>query len=257
MPIDVTEYLDTPNGKLAYRRSEGDADRATLVWLSGLRSDMLGGKASLLHASALAEGRAFLRFDYRGHGQSDVAFKDTVLSDWREDALFMIDEATTGPLVLIGSSMGGCVALLSALARPERVKGLMLIAPAPDFTEKLLWAQMPPEAQKEIMQTGFWMRPSEYEDPYPITKALIEDGRKWLIMDGPVALDVPVRIAQGARDDAVPWDYAQELVERITGDDLQFTLIKDGDHRLSRPQDLALLRRMTQALAADVDAKSP
>lgn len=257
MPIDVTEYLDTPNGKLAYRRSEGDADRATLVWLSGLRSDMLGGKASLLHASALAEGRAFLRFDYRGHGQSDVAFKDTVLSDWREDALFMIDEATTGPLVLIGSSMGGCVALLSALARPERVKGLMLIAPAPDFTEKLLWAQMPPEAQKEIMQTGFWMRPSEYEDPYPITKALIEDGRKWLIMDGPVALDVPVRIAQGARDDAVPWDYAQKLVERITGDDLQFTLIKDGDHRLSRPQDLALLRRMTQALAADVDAKSP
>ena len=254
MPIDATEFLETPHGRLAYRQTPGRSGKTTMVWLSGLRSDMMGGKASLLHAAALAEDRPYLRFDYRGHGESDVEFKDTVVSDWREDALRMIDERTEGPLLLIGSSMGGCVALLSALARPERVRGLMLIAPAPDFTDKLLWPQMPPEAQKEIMETGFWMRPSEYEEPYPITKALIEDGRKWLIMDDAIKLDIPVRIVQGREDDAVPWEYAQSLVDMITSEDVRFTLVKDGDHRLSRPQDLDLLRDTALDLAKTVDS---
>ena len=256
MPLDLTEFHETPAGKLAFRQSEGDPLKAGLIWMSGLKSDMLGGKANMLHAAAFAEGRSFLRFDYRGHGESDVDFANTVLSDWRADALRMIDEKTEGPQIVIGSSMGGCVALLSALARPERVKGLVLIAPAPDFTEKLLWPSLPPESQKEILETGFWMRPSEWDEPYPITKALIEDGRQWQIMDAIIPLSIPVRIIQGQLDDAVPWQHALKLVDLIDGDDVAFHLIKDGDHRLSRPQDLEELRQTVDRLANRVDRKT-
>ena len=253
MPIDVNEFHHTSQGKLAFRRSEGESGKTVLVWLSGLRSDMLGGKASMLHAAALAENRPFLRFDYRGHGLSDCKFEDTVLSDWREDALTVIDELTDGPVILVGSSMGGCVSLLSAIARPERVKGLMLVAPAPDFLTKLMWNSFPPEVKKEIQETGSWMRTGDFDAPYPITRNLIEDGRNWEIMDDPIKLDIPVRILQGQLDDAVPWEHAQKLVELITHEDVQFTLLKDGDHRLSRPQDLMTLKRLTLALADQVD----
>lgn len=256
MPIDETEYLTTPNGRLACRSTPGDLNKATLVWCGGLRSDMQGGKAVMLHAAALVDNRAYLRFDYRGHGESDIDFADTCVSDWRADALAMIDELTTGPVVLIGSSMGGWVSLLSALARPERVKGLVLVAPAPDFTEKLHWPNLPEDAKRAIESEGVWYEPSPYGEPLPLTRKLFEDGRNWLLMDKPIALDIPVRILQGGQDEPVPWEHALKVAQLIEHPDVQFTLVRDGDHRLSRDPDLALLRRTVFALAEQVDTQS-
>ncbi len=254
MAIDETDYLETPNGRLAFRFTPGDPRKATLVWCGGLKSDMKGGKATMLHAAALADNRPYLRFDYRGHGESDVDFAQTCVSMWREDTLTVIDHLTTGPVVLIGSSMGGWTSMLASLARPDRVRGLVLIAPAPDFSEKLMWPTLPEEARREIMEKGFWMRPANGDPPYPLTRLLIEDGRKWLITDNPIKLDIPVRILQGKLDVPVPWKHALMVADLIEHQDVQFTLVKDGDHRLSRDADLALIRRTVQSLADQVDS---
>lgn len=254
MPLDQTQHVDVGGVRLAYRGTSGQAGRAGLVWLGGFHSDMLGEKATTLHAAAQAAGRAFLRFDYFGHGESGGAFADGTISRWRDDALAMIDSQTQGPLVLVGSSMGGWMALLAALARPERVKGLMLIAPAPDFTERLMWAGFSDDQREQIMEQGFWTRPSAYDPAgYPITRALIEDGRNWLIMDGPIAFDGPVRILHGARDEDVPWSHSFELADRLTSEDVSWELVKDGDHRLSRPNDIARMTAAALALADQVD----
>ena len=202
---------------------------------------MQGTKVLALEAWAAAEDTSFLAFDYSGHGQSGGRFEDGTISTWREDTLAMLDAETSGPQILVGSSMGGWLALLAALAWPERVAGLVLIAPAPDFTEKLMWPAFSSAAQKEILETGVHMRPSEYGEPYPITRALIEDGRLWQILDGPIPFQGPVRILQGLADPDVPWTHARRLVDRMSSHDLVFTLVKDGDHRLSRPQDIARL----------------
>ena len=213
-----------------------------LVWLGGFKSDMSGSKAQALADWAHAEGREFLRFDYFGHGISSGNFASGKISLWRDDVLAVLDELTSGPVVLIGSSMGGWLACLVALARPERVKSLVLIAPAADFTDKLMQPSLSPEALLAIEQDGFWMRPSDYGDEgYPITKALLEDGRQWSILPGPVAITCPVRILQGGEDPDVPWDHALTLAQALAGPDAVFTLIRDGDHRLSRPQDIARL----------------
>jgi len=258
MSFDATAFLQTEAGRLAYRQTDGETGKAGLVWFGGLKSDMLGGKATAVHAAAIKDGRSCLRFDYTGHGESDIAFEKTTVTDWRRDALAMIDAKIDGPQIFIGSSMGGWMSLLAALARPEKVKGLVLIAPAPDFTEKLMWAGFSRDIKDEIETTGQWMRPSPYDDgPYPITKALIESGRDWLITDNPIDLDnIPVRILQGVEDDAVPWRYALDLMDKITSDDMQYHLIKDGDHRLSRDQDVDLLVETVLKLANQVDAAS-
>lgn len=236
----MTEFLETPQGRrLAYRRSEGTG--TGLVWLSGFNSDMQGSKVTTLEAWAQSNGCPFLAFDYSGHGLSDGDFADGTVSRWREDTLAAIDKLTTGPQVLVGSSMGGWMALLAATARTERVTGLVLIAPAPDFTETLMWPSFSAEAQAEIMDTGVHMRPSDYGEPYPITRALIEDGRRWQLLESEIAFDGPVRILQGMQDPDVPWQHAERLVGGIRSEDLTFTLIKDGDHRLSRDQDIARL----------------
>jgi pimeloyl-ACP methyl ester carboxylesterase len=211
------------------------------VWLGGFRSDMGGTKAQALADWALAGGRAYVRFDYFGHGESDGDFQAGTITRWREDALAVIDELTQGPLVLVGSSMGGWMACLAAMARPERVKALVLIAPAPDFTEKLMAPEMSDEGRAEMARTGVWMRPSDYGDPYPISRALLEDGARWSILDAPVNVTVPVRILQGGADPDVPWRHALELAQGLKSEDVVFTLVKDGDHRLSRPQDIARL----------------
>lgn len=250
-----TQYLDTPQGRLAYRYSGGNTNKTTLVWCGGLRSDMLGGKATELHLAAMQDDRPYLRFDYTGHGESDVPFEKTTIADWRRDTLTVLDELTCGDLILVGSSMGGWTSLLAALARPERVKGLVLVAPAPDFTEKLMWAEFDEDVRNEINTKGFWMRPSPYEDDYPITKALIDAGRELQIMEAPIDLKgIPVRILQGMRDDAVPWQYAQSLVEKLTSNDVEFKLIKDGDHRLSRPKDIAMLIETVLGLALQLES---
>ncbi len=236
----TTRFLVTDQGRrLAYRKREGEGPG--FVWLSGFNSDMSGSKATALQSWAAARGRAFLAFDYSGHGQSDGDFAEGTISAWREDALAIVDQLTEGPQIFVGSSMGGWLALLAALARPDRAAGLVLIAPAPDFTEKLLWPELSPEARAEIMDRGVYMRPSDYGDPYPITRGLIEDGRQWLLLDEAIAIDVPVRILQGGADPDVPWTHAQRLVEAITSPDLVFTLVKDGDHRLSRETDIKRL----------------
>ena len=229
------------NETLAYTKIEAPANKPTLVWLSGFNSDMSGSKALAVKDWAEANGFGYLAFDYFGHGQSSGAFKDGTISRWREDCLTAIDELTSGDLILIGSSMGGWMALLSALARKDRVQGMVLIAPAPDFTEKLLWKELSGAAQEAIAHDGFWMRPTDYGEPYPITRELISDGKTWSILDGPIDLSVPVTILQGKMDPDVPWTHALKVQEKIVSPDCVFHLIKDGEHRLSRDEDIKRL----------------
>lgn len=237
----TTESFTSPEGRRLAIRQTRATSGVTFVWLCGFKSDMTGGKALAVEAWAKAAGHGALLFDYSGHGQSGGKFEEGTISAWREDALAAIDAQTEGPLVLVGSSMGGWMALLAGLARPERVKALVLIAPAPDFTEKLMWPEFSPEEQAEILHEGFTLRPSAYGEPYPITRALIEDGRQWSILDKDIPFSGPVRILQGMRDPDVPWGHALALTQALTAEDLVLHLIKDGDHRLSRDEDIARL----------------
>jgi hypothetical protein len=181
-----------------------------------------------------------VRFDYFGHGESSGDFAAGTITRWRDDAIAVLSALTAGEVVLVGSSMGGWIACLAAMAMPQRVKAMVLIAPAPDFTEKLMAPEIPPEGRAALATDGVWLRPSEYGEPYPITGTLLEDGARWSILGGePVPLEMPVRILQGAQDPDVPWRRALELAQGLKGEDVAFTLIKDGDHRLSRPQDIA------------------
>jgi pimeloyl-ACP methyl ester carboxylesterase len=234
--------LDRPDGEqIAWRHVDGLGP--TVVWLGGFRSDMTGTKADALADWAVAAGRSYVRFDYLGHGDSsgDFQAKGTI-TRWREDALAVLDEIALGPVVLVGSSMGGWLACLVAMARPRRVKAMVLVAPAPDFTEKLMAPEIPRHGHAALAADGVWMRPSDYGEPYPITKVLLEDGARWSILGAePVPIEIPVRILQGGADPDVPWRHALELAQAIKGQDVIFSLIKDGDHRLSRPQDIARL----------------
>ena len=237
---ETSGFLARPDGeRLAWRRVAGAGP--TVVWLGGFRSDMAGTKAEALADWALAQGRAYVRFDYFAHGESSGDFAKGTITRWREDALAVLDELVQGPVVLVGSSMGGWIACLAALAQPARIAAMVLVAPAPDFTEKLMAPEIPPEGRAELAQNGVWFRPSLYGEPYPITRGLLEDGARWSILDAEVPIEVPVRILQGGADPDVPWRHALELAQAIKSRDLVFSLIKDGDHRLSRPQDIARL----------------
>ena len=229
----------------------------TVVWLGGFKSDMRATKAEALDRWAAEHGRAFLRFDYSGHGESSGDFADGTIGAWREDALAVI-EALAGPrAILVGSSMGGWIALLIALelkARqsPRAPSGLVLIAPAVDFTEALMWPQLPDAAKRQIESEGVWLRPSEYSpEPYPITRALFEDGRQHLLLGRPIEPGCPVHILQGMQDPDVPWRHAMTLIEHLPADAVTLTMVKDGDHRLSRDQDIALLTRSVAAMSGD------
>ncbi|MGB2573897.1 MAG: alpha/beta hydrolase [Henriciella sp.] len=195
----------------------------------------------MLESWAVDNQEGFLAFDYSGHGASDGSFSDGSISKWREDVLDIITGLTDEPLVLVGSSMGGWLALLAAQSLSARVQALVLIAPAPDFTKALMWPSLEPEVQRQIVSEGQAWVPSDYGDPYLITHDLIRDGEKWLLMDKPFAFSGPVRILQGMKDEDVPWQHALRLVDTITSDDVVFTLIKDGDHRLSRDEDIQRL----------------
>jgi pimeloyl-ACP methyl ester carboxylesterase len=223
-----------------------------LVWLGGFMSDMGGTKAVALDQWAGAHGRACLRFDYSGHGESGGRFADGTITRWLEESLAVFEACCEGPQILVGSSMGGWLALLLAceLRRATRragsvaasVAGLVLIAPAVDFTEALMWKRFPEEIKRQIETKGVWERPSQYSDqPYLITKGLIEDGRRHLLLGGLIETGCPVRILQGVQDPDVPWGHAVELVSRLALDDVVLTLVKDGDHRLSRPEDIERL----------------
>jgi pimeloyl-ACP methyl ester carboxylesterase len=216
-----------------------------LFWLGGFKSDMRGTKAEALDEWAARNGRAIVRFDYSGHGESGGTFADGTIGRWLEESVAVFCECCVGPQIAIGSSMGGWLALLLAreLAKRgdggPRLAGLVLIAPAVDFTEELMWKRMSPAIRKEIMDTGVWMRPSAYDpEGYPITRKLIEEGRNHLLLGSMIEPGCPVRILQGVRDEDVPWQHAVELTSRLAQDDVVLTLVKDGDHRLSRPEDI-------------------
>jgi pimeloyl-ACP methyl ester carboxylesterase len=223
-----------------------------LFWLGGFKSDMQGTKALALDAWAATQDRACVRFDYSGHGESGGDFADGTIGRWLEESVAVFERFCAGPQVLIGSSMGGWMALLMAREIGRRpasratLAGLVLIAPAPDFTEELMWKGFSPKIRQTIENKGVWMRPSEYGDPYPITRKLIEEGRNHLLLGNAIEVGCPVRILQGAKDPDVPWRHAFALAHRLPADDVVLTMIQDGDHRLSRPQDLA---RMIAAVA--------
>jgi pimeloyl-ACP methyl ester carboxylesterase len=222
-----------------------------LFWLGGFHSDMKGTKALALDAWAAEHGRACVRFDYSGHGESGGAFIDGTIGRWLEESVAVFGQFCAGPQVVIGSSMGGWMALLLAREIARRpgaasLAGLVLIAPAPDFTEELMWKGFSPEVRKEIETNGVWLRPSQYGEPYPITRALIEEGRHHLLLGSAIEVGCPVRILQGAQDPDVPWQHAFALTHRLPSDDVVLTMVQDGDHRLSRPQDIA---RMLAAVA--------
>lgn len=234
------ERWRAPHGpEIAFRRSAGTGPG--LIWLGGFRSDMEGGKATSLHDWARGRGQAFLRFDYSGHGASSGRFEDGTIGAWIEDALAVLDDLTEGPQILCGSSMGGWIALTLALKRPERVAGLLLIAPAPDFTARLEM-EMGDAARREVQERGVWQMPTGDPEfgPTPITRALIEDGPEHFVLGhGPIPVRAPVRILHGMRDEDVPWRGTVDLTGCIAGEDVTLILVKDGDHRLSRPQDIA------------------
>ena len=251
---DIGDFLSGPdNQRIAFRRVQGEGP--TVVWLGGFHSDMTGTKAQVLADRAQAGGWAYLRFDYFGHGASDGAFEAGTISRWREDALAVIDQLTDGPLVLVGSSMGGWLALLLAreLGRrgeTDRLQGVVLIAPAVDMTEELMLKGFSSRQLKALKETGRVDRPSQYSaEPYPVTNGLIEDGRRHLLFGRGIDVGAPVTILQGGRDKDVPREHAMRLVQHLLVDPVTITLVPDGDHRLSRPEDLDLLKAsVTRAL---------
>jgi pimeloyl-ACP methyl ester carboxylesterase len=246
---EISGTLPRPDGhRMAYRKLDGRAP--AVLWLGGFASDMAGTKAQALARWAARTGNAFVRFDYFGHGASSGAFRDGTITRWRQDALAALDELTSGPAVVVGSSMGGWIACLLALARPERIGGLVLVAPAADFTEMLIRPRLSAVQQAELMKAGLLTLTSAYEARgLQISKTLIEDGARWSILQGPVGITAPVRTLHGERDEEVPWRHGLELHQAIESNDAVFTLVGDGDHRLSRPQDLRRLISAVEELA--------
>jgi len=233
--------LSLPGGlTIAYRRLAGR--QPGLVFLGGFNSDMTGTKASHLEGYAAARGRAFVRFDYMGHGASSGQFEQGTIGHWGNDALAVLDLLTEGPQVLVGSSMGGWLMVRVAQTRPERVAALVGIAAAPDFTEDLLWDQLGPAERRRLLEEGRIEQPSDYgPEPYVITRELIEEGRDHLVLRAPLRLACPVRLLHGTADNDVPFDRSLALLDAIDHDDVELTLVKNADHRLSDARSLALL----------------
>lgn len=240
---------------IAVRRRKGS--QPGLVWLGGYRSDMIGTKAEALDQWAAENGHACLRHDYSGHGESGGAFIEGTISRWLEESLAVFDAFSDGPQILVGSSMGGWVALrmcqeLAKRGQSDRVHALLLLAPAPDFTHELMLPELTDEMKQQLATRGYMEEPSEYSDePNIFTRALFEDGEKNRVMTGPITTGCPVHILQGMQDPDVPHTHAMKLVEFLPSQNVTMTLVKDGDHRLSREQDIALLLRTVETLAAD------
>ncbi len=243
--------------RLAFLARKGE-NPPGLFWLGGFRSDMRGTKAEFLDSLAERQGRACLRFDYSGHGESEGAFGDGTIGLWAQQALAVFRALSEGPQIVVGSSMGGWIALLLAralarLGEAERLAGMILIAPAVDFTEKLIWPMLPEHAHEKIATEGVWMRPPDaYGEGYPLTKNLFEDGKANSLFNGEIRSFCPVAILQGMADPDVPWRHSMRLMESLASDPATLTLIKDGDHRLSRPQDLAALAKAIELLVGQM-----
>jgi pimeloyl-ACP methyl ester carboxylesterase len=256
---DEIAYLSLADRRLAYqhRRAAGGGKAGIpLFFLGGYASDMSGTKASYLDARCAASGRGYLRFDYGGHGKSDGKFTDGTIGSWFEDALAVLDRLTEGPQILVGSSMGGWIALLLARARPERVAGFVGVAAAPDFTEDLVRPRLSPAQRAQLEREGLTCDEDAPPDfRAPMTARLLDEARNHLVLRGPFSFNAPVRLLQGQCDAEVPWGHALRLAERLTGEDVRVTLVKDGDHRLGRPQDLDLLWREVEGLTGKPEPK--
>ena len=242
-------FLIRPDGTaIAYHAKAGKSPG--VIFCGGFMSDMTGTKATALERRCADTGRAFVRFDYQGHGQSAGAFTDGTVGRWTEDALAVLDEVASGPQIVVGSSMGGWIMLLMALARPERVAGLVGIAAAPDFVGRM-WEELPEDVKRQLETEGVYARPSQYsDDPYQITMSLIEDGRRHCLLDKkPIAVDCPVRLLHGMQDPDVPWRHSLTVAEALASDDVVVTLVKNGDHRLSEPANIDRLIDTVDALA--------
>ncbi len=254
MSKEVSDTIDVGGNRIAVRHRQGR--NPGLVWLGGFKSDMAGTKANVLDQWAADNGYAFTRHDYSGHGESGGRFEDGTISRWLGESLAVFERFTEGPQILVGSSMGGWIALrmvqeLQRAGNSGRLAGMLLIAPAPDFTAELMEPDLTPEQLQALETQGYCEEPSEYSDePNIYTKALFEDGRNNRVLTGMIETHCPVHILQGMADPDVPHSHAQRLVEHLPADDVTLTLIRDGDHRLSRPQDLALLTRTAEGLIA-------
>lgn len=244
--------LTLPDRTLAYQQrcaTPANSGKSGLFFLGGFASDMTGTKASDLDERCGKAGLSYLRFDYRGHGTSSGQFEEGCIGDWFDDALKIFDALTEGPQIVIGSSMGGWIGLLLARARPERLAGFIGIAPAPDFTEDLILPRLTAEQKEELARTGKTYEPGETREPrVPITKKLLDEGVAHLLLRNPLPYNGPVRIFQGQNDASVPWQHSIKITRALTSNDVRLTLIKDGDHRLSRPQDLELVWQEIKAL---------
>ena len=252
--MNARTYLElSADRRIAYHKvdAEGDGRRLPgVIFLGGFRSDMAGTKALWLEDWARARGRAYLRFDYRGHGESSGAFEDGSIGDWADDAAEVLQRLTEGPQVLVGSSMGGWIALLLARRFPERVAGLVGIAAAPDFTEDSMWEGFSEVQRQALLVEGRVALPSAYaHEPYVVTRRLIEEGRANLVLRAPLRIGCPVRLLQGTADEDVDPAVALRLLDHIEGGDARLTLVKGADHRFSSPRELALIGRTLDALA--------
>ncbi len=261
-PLSDPEKLVRPDGEtIAYRVRSGNGpdggsaqENVGIVWLGGFKSDMIGSKAGALDAWAVETQRHFVRFDYFGHGESSGAFIKGAIGRWLDDALAVLDAVARGPVVLVGSSMGGWIALLAALARPERVRGLALVAPAPDFTEDLMWDLASDEVKQILLSGAVYAEPSDYDDePYEITMDLIEEGRRHLLLRGPIEIRRPVRILHGMADVDVPWRRSLKLIEQLATDDVAALFIKGADHRMSDDKNIARLVAMVDDLCRSIE----
>ena len=247
------QLVRTDGEIIAYHALPGKSP--SVIFLGGFMSDMTGTKASALEQACRNEGRAFVRFDYYGHGQSSGDFQKGTIGRWKEDAIAVLDEITQGPQILVGSSMGGWIMLLAAIARKERIAGLVGIAPAPDFTRALMWEGFDQDIRETLERDGVYFEPSEYSDePYAIAMELIREGDKHLILDSEIDLECPVRILQGMQDPDVPWEHVLKLVSALKSKDVTLNLNKSGDHRLSEPDDIDRLLRTVEDICHEVSA---
>lgn len=234
--------------RIAYHQTPGRLPG--VMFLGGFKSDMTGSKALALEALCKKEGRAFVRFDYQGHGASSGQFVDGTIGEWLNDALAVFDQLTTGPQIVVGSSMGGWLSLLLALKRKERVAGMVGIAPAPDFTEQLIWEKLTDEQRKDILEKGVFYAPSCYgEDPYPITLNLIIEARRHLLLHKPIPIHCQVRLIHGKQDEDVPWQTSFTLKAQLESQDVRVEMVEDGRHRMSEPANLELLCKTVKEMA--------
>ena len=242
------QHLSRPDGEtLAFKRVEGDGP--TVIWVGGFRSDMEGTKALALDVAARERGWNFVRYDHFAHGQSSGDWRQATIGRWREDAVALID-SLSGPVIPVGSSMGGWVSLLATLARPDRIKGLVLVNPAQDFTERLMWPGLADHERQAILREGETLIVEAGLGEYVLTRRMFEEARDWLLLDGGIPVTTPVHILQGRADDVVPWRHQMELIERLHGADVLLDLVEGGDHRLSAEADLTRLVNAVEAMRA-------